>query len=180
FVLDKKFTGFKADINSGISTYGDAMSYNLGAAAGTDLFGTSGHFEAALEYRHRDPVNQSARPYGPASTFAAEVGTGTAANPFNSIPDGRRPNSSFGGVVQNCVPACPFAAGTQFATDGVLSPFNPGIAGATDASGNRTAGTSNLNSGGDGAHNPYGDLFNGYHQGTIFARFSYDLANSVT
>src|SRR4051812_37393146 len=37
FVLDKKFTGFKTDINSGISTYGDAMSTNLGAAGGTDL-----------------------------------------------------------------------------------------------------------------------------------------------
>ena len=66
FVLDKKFTGLKTDVNAGISTYGDAMSYNLGAAAGTDLFGGRGHFEAALEYRHRDPVNQSARPYGPA------------------------------------------------------------------------------------------------------------------
>src|SRR5579872_3817072 len=34
FVLDKKFTGFKADINTGISTYADAMSYNLNAAVG--------------------------------------------------------------------------------------------------------------------------------------------------
>jgi len=180
FVLDKKFTGVKADINTGISNYADAMSYNLNAAAGTDLFGGRGHFEAALEYRHRDPVNQSARPYGPAANYAALAGTGTAANPFNAIPNGRRPNSSFGGVVQGCVPACPLAAGTHFAANGVLSPFNPGIPGATDASGNRTAGTSNLNSGGDGAYNPYGTLFNGYHQGTAFGRFSYDLADNVT
>jgi outer membrane receptor protein involved in Fe transport len=179
FVLDKKFTGFKADINAGLATYGDAMSYNLGAAAGADLFGGRGHFEAALEYRHRDPVNQSARPYGPASTYAAIAGTGTATNPFTSIPNGRRPNSSFGGVVQGCVPACPLAAGTQFTSNGVLGPFNPGIAGATDGKGNATLGTSNLNSGGDGAYSPYGDLFNGYHQGTLFGRFSYDLADNV-
>ncbi len=44
FILDKKFTGFKADINTGISTYTDAWSYNLGAAAGADLFGGRGHF----------------------------------------------------------------------------------------------------------------------------------------
>jgi outer membrane cobalamin receptor len=44
FILDKKFDGFKADINTGISTYADAMSYNLGVAAGTDLFGGRGHF----------------------------------------------------------------------------------------------------------------------------------------
>ena len=136
FILDKKFTGFKADINTGISTYTDAWSYNLGAAAGTDLFGGRGHFEAALEWRRRDPVNQSARPYGPPSEYGALAGTGTAANPFNYIANGRRPNSSFGGVVQGCVPACPLAAGTQFAANGVLSPFNPGIPGATDAKGN--------------------------------------------
>ncbi|HSS13863.1 MAG TPA: TonB-dependent receptor plug domain-containing protein, partial [Rhizomicrobium sp.] len=180
FVLDKKFTGVKTDINAGLSTYGDAMSYNLGAAGGADLFGGRSHFEAALEYRHRDPVNQSARPYGPPSNYRALAGTGTAANPFNTIANGRRPNSSFGGVIQGCVPACPAAAGTQFAANGVLSPFQAGVAGATDANGNPTAGTSNLNSGGDGAYSPYGQMFDGYHQGTLFGRLSYDLANDVT
>ncbi|HEY2009769.1 MAG TPA: TonB-dependent receptor [Rhizomicrobium sp.] len=179
FVLDKRFEGLKFDINSGISTYADAMSTNLGVVGGMDLFGGRGHIEASAEYRHRDPVNQSARPYGPASTFAAEVGTGTAADPFNAIPNGRRPNSSFGGVVQGCVPACPLAQGTQFAANGVLSPFYPGIPGATDANGNPTAGTSNLNSGGDGAYNPYGQVFDGYHQGTFFSRFSYDVTDNI-
>jgi outer membrane receptor protein involved in Fe transport len=182
FILDKKFTGFKADINTGISTYADAMSYNLSLAAGSDLFGGRGHFEGSIEYRHRDPVNQSARPYGPTTLYdsAGEAGTGTVADPFNRIEDARRPNSSFGGVIQGCVPACPLAQGTQFAANGILSPFNPGIPGATDAKGNRTAGTSNFNSGGDGAYNPYGQVFNGYHQGTVFGRFSYDLADNVT
>src|SRR5258708_3193836 len=32
FVLDKKFNGFKTDFNTGISTYSDAWSYNLGVA----------------------------------------------------------------------------------------------------------------------------------------------------
>ena len=61
FVLDKKFEGVKFDINTGISTYADAMSYNLGAAGGTSLFGGRGHFEAAVEWRHRDP----GQPVGP-------------------------------------------------------------------------------------------------------------------
>ena len=180
FILDSKFTGFKTDLNAGISTYADAMSYNIGMAAGADLFGGRGHFEGTLEYRHRDPVNQSARPYGPPANYGALVGTGTAANPFAVIANGRRPNSSFGGVVQGCVPACPLAQGTQFATNGVLSPFNPGIAGAIDGNGNPTAGTSNLNSGGDGAYSPYGQMFDGFHQGTLFGRFSYDLADNLT
>ena len=180
FVLDRKFEGLKTDFNTGISTYADAMSTNLGIAGGMDMFGGRGHLEASVEWRHRDPVNQSARPYGPPANYAAEVGTGTAANPFNAIPNGRRPNSSFGGVVQGCVPACPLAQGTQFAAGGVLSPFSPGIAGATDAQGNPTAGTSNLNSGGDGAYNPYGQVFDGFHQGTLFGRFSYELADGIT
>jgi iron complex outermembrane receptor protein len=181
FVLNKKFEGVKFDVNTGISTYADAMSYNLGAAAGTSLFGGRGHFEAAVEYRHRDPVNQSARPYGPTilADSAGLAGTGTAANPFNRIENARRPNSTFGGLVQGCVPACPLANQQQFSTSGALVPFFPGVAGATNAAGAVTAGTSNFNSGGDGAYNPYGQVFNGYHQGALFARFSYDLADNI-
>ena len=188
YILDKKFTGFKADINSGISNYSDAWSYNIGAAAGTDLFGGRGHFEASMEWRRRDPVNQSARPYGPPSRYGALVGTGAANNPFTYIANGRRPNSAFGGLIQSCVPACntgsPGVVGIgannqYFVSNGVLSPFNPGVVGAKDANGNLTAGTSNLNSGGDGVYSPYGQMFNGYHQGTIFGRFSYDVADNV-
>jgi hypothetical protein len=78
------------------------------------------------------------------------------------------------------VPACPLANQQQFVANGVLGPFYAGVAGATDGKGNATAGTSNLNSGGDGAYSPYGQMFNGYHQGTLFGRFSYDLADNVT
>jgi len=189
FVLDKKFNGVKVDVNTGISNYSDAWSYNIGAAAGTDLFGGRGHFEAALEWRRRDPVNQSARPYGPPSRYGALAGTGSATNPFTYIANGRRPNSAFGGLIQSCVPACNTgspgvtgigATGQYFVSNGVLSPFNPGVVGAKDANGNLTAGTSNLNSGGDGVYSPYGQMFDGYHQGTIFGRFSYDLADNVT
>jgi len=182
FVLNKKFDGFKADINTGISTYADAMSYNLSLTGGTDLFGGRGHFETAVEYRHRDPVNQSARPYGASIGYApnALAGTGTVANPFNVIANGKRPNSTFGGLVQSCVPACPLANMQQFVATGVLGPFNPGVAGARNAAGTVTAGTGNLNSGGDGTYSPYGQVFNGYHQASLFSRFSYDLADNVT
>jgi outer membrane receptor protein involved in Fe transport len=183
FVLDKKFEGLKADVNTGISTYADAMSYNLGVAAGTSLFGGRGHFEGSLEWRHRDPVNQSARPYGPTllADSNGEAGTGTAANPFNVIVNARRPNSTFGGLVQACAPAnsCPLANMMQFNTGGQLVAYYPGVPGATDAKGNPTSGTGNFNSGGDGAYNPYGQVFNGFHQGALFGRFSYDLTDNI-
>ena len=179
FVLNKKFDGVKFDINSGLSTYADAMTYNLGVVAGTDLFGGRGHFEGALEFRHRDPVNQSARPYGPPANYGALSGTGSATNPYTYITNGRRPNSAFGGLIQSCVPACTTgspgvvgigATGQYFVSNGVLSPFNPGT----------PSGTGNLNSGGDGVYSPYGQMFNGFHQASAFGRFSYDLSDNVT
>jgi hypothetical protein len=150
-------------------------------AGGTDLFGGRGHIETALEYRRRDPVNQSARPYGASIQYApdGEAGTGTAANPFNRIANGKRPNSTFGGLVQACVPACPLANQQQFVGQGILGPYNPGVPGATNAAGAATTGTGNFNSGGDGAYSPYGQVFNGYHQGSVFGRFSYDLTDNV-
>ena len=48
FILDKKFDGFKYDINAGISKYGDAAEEKIGLAWGTDLFGGRGHYEMSL------------------------------------------------------------------------------------------------------------------------------------
>jgi len=42
FVLDKKFDGFKYDMNAGISKYGDAAEERIGLAWGTELFGGRG------------------------------------------------------------------------------------------------------------------------------------------
>jgi iron complex outermembrane receptor protein len=167
FVLDKKFTGLKIDTNAGISNYGDAASYQFGLVAGSSVFGGRGHIEESVEYRHRDGINVFSRPYGP--SLYAEVGSGTAANPFTYIPNGRRPNSTFGGLVNNCVAPCP-AAGLQFVANGVLGPFDPGQA----------TGTGNENSGGDGAYSPYGTVQDAYRQGAIFTRFSYELNESTS
>ena len=64
--------------------------------------------------------------------------------------------------------------------NGVLGPFDPGIAGARDAAGNPTPGTGNENSGGDGAYSPYGTAQDAYRQGSLFARFSYDLNETTS
>lgn len=177
FVLDKKFNGLKIDTDAGISNYADAASYKFSLAAGSDLFGGRGHIEGSVEYRHRDGFLAFSRPFGPG--LAAQVGSGTAANPFAFIPNGRRPNSTFGGLIQGCSPACPLATGMQFLTNGVLGPFVPGTPGAQNAAGNPTAGTSNENSGGDGAYSPFTTAQAAYRQGTAFTRFSYDINDST-
>ncbi len=177
FILNKKFDGVKINVNGGISTYGDLATYKTEVAAGTDLFHGRGHLEGSIEYRNSDPLNVFARPYGPLTTL--QSGNGTAANPFTTILNGRRPNSTAGGLVQSCVPACTTGAagvvgvganGLNFISNGILGPFNPGT----------TTGTSNQNSGGDGAFTPYATALAAARQAVFFGRFSYDLNDTTT
>src|SRR5882724_8812440 len=93
FVLDKHFEGFKFDINSGISNYGDGFSYKTAAAFGTDLFGGRGHFEMSVEHFNQDGVPISSRPYGPG--YWSLAGAGTAAIPFAFVQNTRVPTHTF-------------------------------------------------------------------------------------
>ena len=52
FITDKKYVGFKANISSGLSTYGDNATLTAGMAAGTSFVGGRGHFEVAAEFSH--------------------------------------------------------------------------------------------------------------------------------
>jgi len=172
FVLNKKFEGVKFDVNSGISTYADAMSYNLGAAAGTSLFGA-----AAISKLRSNGV----------------IATRSTSRPAPMVPRCWRirmakpapapPPIPLTGSPMRGVPTPPSAASSKPACRPARWPtscsFRPAVrwcpssrvAGATDAKGNPTTGTGNFNSGGDGAYNPYGQVFNGYHQGIALQPF---------
>src|ERR1700754_185141 len=117
FVLDKHFNGIKAEANSGISTYGDAASYNLGLAAGTDLFGGKGHIEVSLRRFYQDGVNNDDRPEGPSDWIL--TGAGTAANPYVSTANGRL--TRYGGLI-TCAGCA--ANGMRFNATGGISPYN--------------------------------------------------------
>src|SRR5215469_11888909 len=56
FITDKRFVGFKANIQGGVSTYGDDPSGLIQAAAGTDFAGGKGHIEASAEYDYEAGV----------------------------------------------------------------------------------------------------------------------------
>ncbi len=130
FVLNKRFDGFKFDVNSGISNYGDGFSYKTSAAAGTDLFGGRGHVEIALEHFNQDGVPIAARPYGP--QFWSIAGAGTAANPYVNIQNTRVPTHSFGGLI-TCTAPCTLN-GQQFVANGIAGPFIHGAATAPPVS----------------------------------------------
>jgi outer membrane receptor protein involved in Fe transport len=56
FVTDKRFEGFKAQAQGGITTYGDDGQFLLGAAAGRSLFDHRLHVEGSAEYDHENGV----------------------------------------------------------------------------------------------------------------------------
>jgi outer membrane receptor protein involved in Fe transport len=56
FITDKKFEGFKANLQGGISTYGDNAGGTFQMAAGTSFLGGRGHAEIAGEFSHQDGV----------------------------------------------------------------------------------------------------------------------------
>ena len=64
FIIDKKFTGFKANLQTGISTYGDNWQALYQMAGGTTFSGDRGHIEVSAEYGHEDGVDPSNKIYG--------------------------------------------------------------------------------------------------------------------
>jgi len=172
FVLNRNFVGFKADANAGISTYGDAMTYKVAAAAGTDLFGGRGHIEGSFDFFRADPVYDFQRPEPGNNGDWILTGAGTKANPFVDTPNGNLTAFSYGGKITCAGTAANpcLANGQQFVSDGVIGPFNPGT----------LTGTANVASGGDGTHNLYSNVTAGSKTAQGFGRFSYNIDDTTT
>jgi outer membrane receptor protein involved in Fe transport len=81
FILDKKFTGFKYDINAGISKYMDGAQERIGMAWGTELFGGRGHYEMSVRAFQQDMIPIGARPYGYQGNAWVQPGSGTCGRP---------------------------------------------------------------------------------------------------
>jgi outer membrane receptor protein involved in Fe transport len=57
-ILDTDYTGFKADINAGISAQGDAQNYFASFAGGRDFAGGRGHVIAGFEWQNEQGVGR--------------------------------------------------------------------------------------------------------------------------
>ena len=144
FVLNKNYTGLKAFAQRGVSTYGDDGNYRIGAAAGASLLDDRLHVIGSVEYFQSYGMLRSDRPK--INRLIIRTGTGTAANPFNFAEDTRLNTSSFTGLPfynggpNNNKQVTIAGVPQQFASDGSLVAFNPGI----------PTGVANLSIGGDG------------------------------
>ncbi len=180
FILDKKFTGFKYDINAGISKYTDAAEERIGIAWGTDLFGGRGHYEMSARVFQQDMIPIASRPYGYQGNAWVQPGSGTAADPFVDVPFGRLFNQSLNGTIKcgngitvnGVVQTLPCTLNNYtFGTNGQLMPLTHGI--PTTLAG--------LESGGDGGYaDPVDTTYQArQRQGEFFNRFSYDITDHV-
>lgn len=163
FILDKHFDGVKVNTNAGISTYGDAASYNIGIAAGTDLFGTHGHIEGSVRRFYQDGVPNGDRPEGPYDWIL--TGAGTATNPYVSTAGGRL--TRYGGRIScaGCV-----VNGMRFNASGGVSPYDLGT----------PTGTNGVAVGGDGGYSSLAQITSSLESNEAFGRFSYDLDDKTS
>lgn len=164
YILDKKFTGVKAQAQRGISTYGDAPSYRLGLAAGTGFAGGAGHFEFSVEHYRNDGIKaQDDRPFY--DDLALMTGTGAASAPYTQVTNAHFNDVTFGGLIRSGP-----LAGYSFNPDGTVSRFQAGTA----------TGTSNVGVGGQGAYQPPTVLVPQVETTQAFARLSYEFSDSVS
>jgi len=63
FVLDTDFTGLKAEVSGGLTTYGDVPNYKVNAAYGTPFAGGRGHFLLSGEHVWDDGLLVYDRPW---------------------------------------------------------------------------------------------------------------------
>lgn len=168
FVLDKNFTGFKYNVNAGLSNYADAAEQQIGLAWGTSLFGGRGHYEMAMRVFQQDMIPMNARPYGYNHNTWVQAGSGTVAAPFVNVPFGRLFNQSATGTI-NCGTGCSLNNFT-FGPGGQLIPMTHGI----------PTTTAGLESGGSGGfQDNTGTLQSRQRQGEFFNRFSYDITPDI-
>jgi outer membrane receptor protein involved in Fe transport len=187
FGLDKEFTGFKSEVQGGITTHGDNESYKANLTFGTPFAGDRGHVIASVEYADNDGL------FG--AVASRDWGYDTAhiiSNPDYGTPDATHPNRSTsvpqfllrrqaatllaapGGIITTTPNKHngPLG-GTTFLQDGTPVPYvyGPGA-------------NSQFNVGGDwqlSDVNYYNQsLANKLRRENAFARVSFDLTDNVT
>jgi outer membrane receptor protein involved in Fe transport len=138
FALDTKFKGFKGEIKSGLSTYGDLPEASASIAFGSSFAGDRGRIIASAEYFHQDGLRADQK----TGRKWFDVQNGQLPNPvagarpsFININDIRSSLGTFGGLISSGP-----LKGTQFLAGGIPATFNYG-----------TITGSSFQSGGDGA-----------------------------
>ena len=202
FILDKKFEGFKMNLNGGITNYADDPQAQIQFAAGTGFMGGKAHVEVSGEFTSEAGINSLVGPrkwyQNPQQlqmfTAAQCQPNGCPANATAGLPaggpmwynvnNGKFAQFSYGGLITRGA-----LQGTQFGANGAPSQFDYGFgAGGLPATPARNT-TNAINGCSSGGYCVGGDLAGnqtGYAsivarlvRGNTFARVSYDVTPDI-
>ncbi len=167
YVLNKNFNGIRFEGSVGQSERGDAKKWDIGIAAGTELFGGRGHIEGS--YQHLDNSGILSKSERPWIWGWGVTGTGTAASPYTLSNNVRVAGATYGGVIINQRTVAGVNQNgplhnQQFAANGALAPF--------------VAGSPLANVGGDAALYDT-SLMAPTKQDQFFVRYDHDLTDSL-
>src|SRR5882757_9508658 len=187
FILDNKFSGFKANVLTGISTYGDDENVTMQMAAGSDFFHDKVHVVASGEYSYEAGIGIGT--YGTGCSQAAGrcwySAPGILPLSIAKTPAGL-PQYTYATNTANyllskygIITRGPLQ-GTAFGADGSTYQFNygPGNTPNHDATGTVTNCAAPICVGGDTTNN-FGagaTLVSSLVRGNVYSRVSYNIA----
>ncbi|MBA2588669.1 MAG: TonB-dependent receptor [Alphaproteobacteria bacterium] len=195
FVFDKKFEGFKMNVNGGISNYADDEKGQIQFAAGTSFLHGRAHIEISGEFTSEAGINslngnrkwwQNPQQLQQFSTAQCQPNGCPGGSPqwINGL-NGKNVLWAYGGLITRGP-----LQGTQFGANGQPSQFDYGFGyNGLPATPNRTAagGTNNCSSGGycfggdlSGAQGGYNSIVARLVRGNAFMRLSYDLTDNIS
>ncbi|MBC2666834.1 TonB-dependent receptor [Novosphingobium flavum] len=179
FITDRKFTGFKGQIQGGVSGHSDAESYDVGLAWGANLGGGRGHVALSYQRVYNAGIGHLNQRSWTAPDWTLQ-GNGTTV-PYHLQDNMRIAFATFGGLIvcpgsvtagfrpANC-PTAPLV-GQTFNSNGVLSAYQAGsTAGVT---------VSDAEIGGGGAYHTWPSLAGKVGLDQIYGRFDYELTDAI-
>jgi outer membrane receptor protein involved in Fe transport len=165
FIINKKFEGLTANVQTGLTTYGDNPEYKVEAAFGKSFADGRGHFLLSGEYFHNDGVeDRLTRGYSQKSCQPIALPAGSATSRTFAC-DVRVSNATFGGLITG-----PTAfRGTAFDTNGQPVPFTYG-----------TSLTGSTMIGGSGPRPQFAPLIAELDKQIAYTRLSYDVSDAFS
>ena len=135
YILNDHYSGFKADVNAGVSGVGDGAAGRVSLAWGQGFADDRLHVEASFDWTHQQTAFSDNRSWS--NQHCGVIATGVTAanatvqNPMDTLAcDVTQPNSALGGVLIGA----PWATATgsiSFGANGVPQPFPYGTLRAT-------------------------------------------------
>lgn len=192
FITDKRFSGFKANVQGGVTTYGDGKRYTGQVAYGRSFLNDRLHFAASGEYYHADAIRGALIGGIPLNGRRAPQTSGNTSTSIAATPAGLPQFMYYQEGVQNItrgrnalITAGPLQ-GTAFGPDGTPYTFRYGGSGVPNrtAAGGVAGCVGNSCVGGDyqGITSSAGggsDIEAMINRGVAYGRLSYEISDNL-